>query len=132
MITGHPSFIQVAATLWTDLAPVIQGVASHPALSIAFGLFGLFVLWGLMRGLTHLAEQLWLALLRLPWWVGQKTWILLRGRPSLAKSTLPTTGEISQIQALQALLTQIEQLQEEQKALLLEAKTQLNQLDPLK
>ncbi|MCM1981463.1 hypothetical protein [Lyngbya confervoides] len=116
---------------WMSLYPTIHWLLHHPVLSLILGFLGLYLLWGLLRGLVQITENLWIRLLKSPWWLAKILWEAAGRRLHLiAPGTIASSAPASsQRDRLLEVIAQLEALQREQSQLLQAAKEQLQNLD---
>ena len=109
---------------WVAGHPVLAWGMGHPLWAIAVLLLILFLLWGLLQAIAQFAAGVWLGLGRLPIQ-------LFRGIGAgvlwLLRQTPPTQTPPTAKQKLAELLTELEQVQQEQQRLTKEIKVLLQQ-----
>ena len=130
MTNSSSNPIQELGEAWAVIYPLIHWVIEHPIASLVLMLIGLYLLWGVLRGLIYLTERLWIRLLRSPLWLVQTLW---NGR-QLPSFLSRSNHEVSQHQAcdrLRALIEQLEAAHQQQEQLLTLAKEELRKIDEL-
>ncbi len=112
-MTSVPSNpFQEFSEAWASIYPLFHWILEHPIGSLLLAFGGLYLFWGLLRGLVHLTENLWIRLLKSPLWLAQQLW-QLNGKkmPSLALNGKSDKAS-SSTQALEQLMELIDQLEE--------------------
>ena len=131
MANSSANPIQEISEAWASVYPLMQWVVDHPLASLFSAFVGVYLFWGLLRGLVQLTENLWVKLLRSPFWLLQQAWQLTgQGRSSL--SFLNTNAPVkttSDRDRLQALVHQLEESNRAQQDLIDQAKELLKTMN---
>ena len=131
MANSSANPIQEISEAWASVYPLMQWVVDHPLASLFSAFVGVYLFWGLLRGLVQLTENLWVKLLRSPFWLLQQAWQLTgQGRSSLSflnpNAPVKTTSDRDR---LQTLVHQLEESNRAQQALIDQAKELLKTMN---
>lgn len=107
-------------THWFKSDPLFMSLVSHPFLSLGLGFLMIFLLWGFIRALLVLIEQLWINLLKLPLWlIGSLGGIGLRKKTKFQQGGLASDRTFNnKNEKIDYILTRLAELQQEQQSLL--------------
>ena len=122
MTSGSTNPIQEINEAWASIYPLFHWILEHPLGSLLTGFIGLYLLWGLLRGLVQLTESLWVRLLRSPLWLIQQLWALTGKSRSTMPGLNPLQSATTERDRLQSLVVQLEESNQAQQALILQAK----------
>lgn len=131
MTNASANPLQEISEAWASVYPLVQWMLDHPLGSLLAAFLGLYLFWGLLRGLIQLTENLWIKLLRSPVWVLQKLWQWTgQSRPLslLSGASAPSTLETER-DRLQALVNQLEEANQTQQDLIQQAKEVLKTMN---
>ena len=129
MASNSTNPIQEISEAWASIYPFFHWVLDHPFGSVLAGFIGLYLVWGLLRGLVQLTENLWVRLLRSPLWLMQQLWQLTgRKLPKVTGANSRSPIQETDRDRLQALVLQLEAATQAQQELIHQAKELLKTL----
>lgn len=132
-MTHSPSNpLQEFSEAWGSIYPILHWSLDHPLGSFFLIFGGLYLFWGLLRGLIRLTENLWIRILRSPLWLARSLWQLTMGEksPPWTRPQQKETGSINQrYQILHDLIQQLETGHQNQAQLLNRAKAELKKME---
>ncbi len=133
-MTRSPSNpFQELSEAWASIYPLIHWSLEHPVGSLFLAFGGLYLFWGLFRGLIHLTENLWIRILRAPLSLTTYLWRMVSPQKStfgsLDNNPVRANADPAHRQ-LSELIAQIEDSHHHQEQLLQRAKAELKRLEP--
>ena len=132
MANSSANPIQEISEAWASVYPLVQWVLDHPFGSLVTAFLSLYLFWGLLRGLIHLTENLWVKLLQSPIWVVQRLWLWTGiGRSPFKLFRNDSPSRVTECDRLQALVNELEAANKAQQELIYQAKELLSQMNRL-
>jgi hypothetical protein len=130
LIDGAVDAIATPILNWLAAHPLWQWLFSHPFWLLGIVLLAILLLAGLLGAIGRLTENLWMALLRFPFWLTQwlfkqsyRLFLRLLGRKDRADRADRALAPVNQQERLADILNRLDAIQQEQDALLQEVRT---------
>lgn len=106
---------------WLAAHPMVHWSLTHPLYALGIGLLILFLLWGLLRAIVHLADRAWLAILQAPCRLSRWLWSRVQLLPAQAQAE--SEPHVDPQVRLTEILSRLDALRQEQDTLMQEVKT---------